>query len=53
MPISGYFRNSDHSLLISEFISSVRDIVRFVNDRAFEHVGRVVGDLDRQQGTML
>ena len=48
-PIAGYFRNSDKSLLISEFISSIGEIVRFVNDRAFEHVGHLVGEIDRQQ----
>jgi hypothetical protein len=45
----GYFRNSDKSLLISEFISSVGEIIRFVNDRAFEQVGRLVGEIDRQK----
>ena len=34
--------------MISEFISSVRDIIKFVNDRAFECVGRVVADIDRK-----
>jgi hypothetical protein len=47
--VLGYFRNSDKSLLISEFISSVGEIIRFVNDRAFEQVGRLVGEIDRQK----
>jgi hypothetical protein len=34
--------------LISEFVSSIGEIIRFVNDRAFEQVGRIIGEIDRQ-----
>lgn len=33
--------------MISEFISSIGEIVRFVNDRAFEQVDRIANGIDR------
>ena len=46
--ISGYLRNSDSekgSLLLSEVIFSIGDVLNYINTRAFEQVGEFVGQV--------
>lgn len=45
--VSAYLRDSDKSLLISDLIGSFGEIVRFVNDRALESVGKHLEDIER------
>lgn len=44
-----YLRDSDKSLLISDLISSLGEVVRFVNDRALEKIRKHLDDVDRSK----
>ena len=48
MCLTGYFRNSQHSLLWSELVYTAADLLKFVNDRAYEQAFRTADSIQHE-----